>query len=119
MRLQHLGPVLDRVCALNDATPVVSAAKVVSVVARDLVTGDLHLDATNTVLLRVEDSRQNYRTSQVIRGGDLLRTEVFTGRADGRYRIGGLDNLHPALSLFFVLTVGEGVEWLDDRARGR
>ena len=58
MRLQHIGPVLDRTCTLNDAIPVVSATKVVSVVARDLVTGDLVLDETNTELLRVEDSRR-------------------------------------------------------------
>ena len=54
----------------------------------------------------------------MIRGGDLLRTEVFTGRADGRYRLGGLDNLHPEISLFFVLATGDGVEWIDNRARG-
>ena len=117
MRLRHIGPLLDGVASLNNAIPVVSAAKVVSVVARDLVTGDLHLDETNTELLRVEDSRQNYRTSQVTRGGDLLRTEVFVGRADGRYRLGGDQNLNPAISLFDVLGLGEGVEWIDERAR--
>ena len=63
MRLRHIGPVLDSVASLNNAIPVVSATKVVSVVARDLVTGDLILDETNTELLRVEDSRQNYRTA--------------------------------------------------------
>ena len=117
MRLQHVGPVLDRTSALNNAIPVVSATKVVSVVARDLVTGDLILDETNTELLRVEDSRQNYRTSQVTRGGDLLRGEFFAGRADGRYRLGGAQNLTPSISLFDVADVGEGVEWIDERAR--
>ena len=117
MRLRHIGPLLDGIASLNNAIPVVSAAKVVSVVARDLVTGDLILDETNTELLRVEDSRQNYRTSQVTRGGDLLRTEVFVGRVDGRYRLGGAQNLNPAISLFDVLAVGEGVEWIDERAR--
>ena len=117
MRLRHIGPLLDGVASLNNAIPVVSADKVVSVVARDLVTGDLVLDDTNTELLRVEDSRQNYRTSQVTRGGDLLRTEVFVGRADGRYRLGGPQNLNPAISLFDVLAIGEGVEWIDERAR--
>ena len=117
MRLQHIGPVVDRVSSLNNAIPVVSATKAVSVVARDLVTADLHLDETNTELLRVEDSRQNYRTSQVTRGGDLLRTEGFAGRSDGRYRLGGVDNLDPEQSLFDV-SVGHGVLWTDERARG-
>ena len=117
MRLQHIGPVLDRVSTLNNAIPVVSATKAVSVVARNLVTDDLRLDETNTELLRVEDSRQNYRTSQVTRGGDLLRTEGFTGRTDGRYRLGGLDNLEPQQSLFDV-PIGNGVLWTDERARG-
>ena len=48
MRLRHIGPLLDGVASLNNAIPVVSAEKVVSVVARDLVTGDLVLDDTNT-----------------------------------------------------------------------
>ena len=117
MRLRHIGPLLDSVTSLNNAIPVVSAEKVVSVVARDLVTGDLVLDDTNTELLRVEDSRQNYRTVQVTRGGDLLRTEGFVGRADGRYRLGGVQNLSPAMSLFEA-PLGNGVLWTDERARG-
>ena len=120
MRLQHIGPLVDRVSTLNDAIPVVSAAKVVSVVARNLVAGNLRLDASNTELLRVEDSRQNYRTAQVTRGGDLLRIEGFTGRADGRYRLGGVQNLEPAKSLFDdTVALGNGVLWQDGpRARG-
>ena len=57
----------------------------------------------------------------MVRGGNLLRREMLTGRADGRYRLGGAQNLHPTRSLFdaAVMAGDGGVEWTDGpRARG-
>ena len=43
--------------------------------------------------------------------------QSFTGRADGRYRLGGAQNLATDASLFDV-PIGNGVDWIDERARG-
>ena len=119
-RLENAGPMLDRTAALNLSTPTVSPTKVVDVTARSLLTATVHLDRSNTMGLRVEDSRQNYRTAQTVRFGDLTLLQSFAGAANGRYRLGGAQNLEPARSFFDpMLALGNGVLWRDGpRTRG-
>ena len=119
MRFEKIGVVLDRIAERNDAVVVVTPEKVVTIVSRGSVTDDVRLNGTNTGAIKVDFDRQNYRTEQVIRGGELSRTTRFEA-VRGLYpafRIGGAVPVTPRQSLFTAPVGENGVLWRDERSR--
>ena len=119
MRFGFAGPLADHAAALNDGIVTVLPDKAVVARSRSEISADLALGWDILERIGVERSRENFKTSLTVRGGALTRLESHAGRADGRYRLGGENNLEPEQSLFADLVgLGNGVLWQDERARG-
>ena len=117
MRFGYVGPLADEIAKLNDAIVSVLPDKRVPVQSRQNLTALRMLDWEQVAEIGFEGSRQDYRTRHIVRGGDLLQQQSVSGRADGRYRLGGVQNITPAQSLFDA-PIGSGVLWNDERSRG-
>ena len=109
MRFRFAGPLVDHVSGVNEALVAVLPDKVVVSRTRSQVSSEVELTWDILESIKVERSRESFKTSLTVRGGALTRLELHTGRVDGRYRLGGEQNLHPAISFFDVTAVGEGV----------
>lgn len=117
VRFERVADVLDELAKLNDTVLVVRPDKHVIFRARARVLGVQTLTWPDIASIGLEGSRQDYRTRQIVRGGQLVRIEKLPGRADGRYRLGGTQNLNPGVG-FFDAPVGGGILWTDTRERG-
>ena len=118
MRFRYVGPILDEIAQLNDAILVVLPDRTVEMRSRSELTASHTFTWVDIDEVGFEGSRQDYRTRHVVRGGDLLQQQTLTGNATGEYRLGGVQNLDPARSVFDVTGIGNGVLWIDERARG-
>ena len=116
-RFLTIGEILDEIAQLNDTVVVVSANKVVSLISRSLTASAVTLTGENIEQISLDFDRQNYRTGHIIRYGRLSRIQSLAGRADGRYRIGGVQAAEQQRSLFDA-PLGNGKLWEDFRGRG-
>ena len=117
MRFRFAGPLVDHIASVNRAIVVVRPNKKVITRSRSRIVGEVELDWSILESIKIERSRENFKTSLTVRGGALTQLESHTGRDDGRYRLGGEHNLEPQQSLFDV-SIGNGVLWTDSRDRG-